>query len=95
MQNRTCASREEQDKYFATNILSLMINQQEPTLHSEVNVVRKVNQDAYYTVKTNEFTEYNDFWIERNSISLEDDLTGILDNSVNVDIIQYKKGLRA
>ena len=43
MQNRTCASREEQDKYFATNILSLMINQQEPTLHSEKNVVRKVN----------------------------------------------------
>ena len=43
MENRTCASHEDQNKFFAANILSLMINQQEPTLHSEVNVVRKVN----------------------------------------------------
>ena len=66
--NKTCASHEEQNNFFEQNILSLMINKQDPALHSPVDAVRKINSDTHYSVKANKLTEYNDFWIERNNI---------------------------
>ena len=67
-QQKQCANRTEQDKYFNDHILSFLVNQQAPNLQDHENPVKKQNEDITYSVKTSTLTQWSELWIERSQI---------------------------
>ena len=88
-QKKKCASKDEQNKYFQSTILSLLINKQEPDLETRSHVhVKKMNKDEYYSVKTTpHLAEFKEIWLEKSTIKLDNDRTGLLDNSEEKTVI--------
>ena len=62
--NKTCASREEQDKFFQENILAFQFNNTIPALQTRENPINTFTDEVYYSLKHDpNYTVFKEYWI--------------------------------
>ena len=90
---KSCATRDEQDTFFAENILNVLIHNTEPSLQSDDSPINKFNIENHYSVKhQKEYTEFHEYYVQRSKIELNNDLTGFWDNTEEIEIAQLRNG---
>lgn len=91
---KKCASDEEIEEYFHSNLASLELQVVKPNLkdyHKEPLV--KYFVDAEYTAKAIKYyMKGKEFLFKESLVELEDDLIGIIDEPVNLHILEWTKG---
>ena len=67
-------------------MLSVSFNNQEPNVEDEDDVIKNQKIDIAYTIKTNNYTQWSEIWIEQSKVALEHDLTGFFEYTEETDI---------